>query len=95
MSNPNAPGPGYWMNETGGHVKAAIVRYLDGKPLSLEDVFWIRQYLRQWVNAEVWDTNPHGTAGLSELRKSVVTVIDRRSLSEWLHRATDAGMDPL
>jgi len=88
------------MNETGGELKPAVMRYLDdAASLSVRDVALIRAYLVQWINSPVWDTNPAQTdAGREELRamrQAATRIASRRAIDEWIEVATDWGMDPL
>lgn len=92
--------PLYWMNECGGELKAAMLRYLDQQPLSRGDVHLIRLYIQQWITSEVWDQNPcmdeQGRALLALLRESAFSGLrDREGIDAWLALSADAGLDPL
>lgn len=93
------PAPGYWMDETGGKLRPAIARYLDGADLSADDIALIRAYLRQWIDSPVWDDNPHlvdsGRAELARLRELARVLTNRESIHAWLALAVDFGVDPL
>lgn len=94
-----SPAPGYWMHETGGELAQAIRRYLFSEELSVRDLLLIRAYLKQWINAAVWDQNPtmdhEGKAQLNTLRHLAESLTDRNSIDHWLNLAIDFGVDPL
>jgi hypothetical protein len=83
--------PGYWMNETSGVLRPAVVAYLSGEQMTFEQIAAMRVYLRQWVNADVWTH----TIELEELRADLDQIGSRAAISWWLDRAIDLGMDPL
>ena len=101
--NPHAPGyaPGYWMHETSGVLRPVVEKYLNGWPLTPEDIATMRAYLRQWVNAKAWDDNPNlaadteGKATLAMLRLMVDEIRAPHNIKQWLDIATELGMDPL
>lgn len=81
--------PGYWMNETSGVLRPAVMAYLDGEPLTAEQIAAMRAYLRQWI------AGPWQGESIPVLRQSVDEISDRPSLERWLDDAADAGIDPL
>jgi hypothetical protein len=91
--------PGYWMNETGGELRPAVERYLKDAPLTIRDIALIRAYLCQWINASVWDDNPHmgdlGRTELEGLRELARVLTNRAAIDAWIGMAVDSGMDPL
>jgi hypothetical protein len=91
--------PGYWMWETSGVLRAAVLCYLNGLQLGPQDLSLMRAYCQQWVNATAWDRNPHNTdedrIELSELRRSAGEISDTASLRRWIERAVEMNMDPL
>jgi len=91
--------PDYWMDETGGKLRPAVARYLNGADLSADDIALIAAYLRQWIDSPVWDDNPHlqdsGRAELAWLRKGVRQLNTRRGIEVWITLAVDFGVDPL
>src|SRR5215472_9053025 len=84
------PGPGYWMNETGGKLQPAIRAFLSGWTLDPNQIQLIRAYLLQWIWAPVWK----GTE-IDALRSSVKEIHDRKSIDAWLAKAEETGIDPL
>lgn len=91
--------PGYWMNETGGELAPAVMRYLEGLPLSERDITLIRLYFQQWIGSSVWDRNPARTSGgrdkLERLRELARVLNNRGAIDAWLTLAVDFGVDPL
>lgn len=87
------------MNETSGVLRAAVEAYLDGRDLNPEDVAALRAYCRQWIYFPVWDQNPHANfedyVWLSMMRADVELLIDRATITNWMHRAANAGLDLL
>lgn len=80
--------PGFWLNETGGSLQPAILRYLKGDALSRQDIALIRSYFRQWLR---------GFQGIDidTLAKSIDDLSTRPQISDWLDRAIEIGIDPL
>ena len=74
-------------------------RYIRGEELSLRDVWLVRDYLRQWVEAPVWEQNPHmtfqGQVELVKLRAKVLGAKTKEQIDSCIELATDMGMDPL
>ena len=97
-SHPDAPK--YWMDETGGALALAVVRFVqDPASMNALDIALVRAYLAQWVNSPVWDMNPHqgahGRRELADLRLDVEMLATVDALRAWLRRAFLAGIDPL
>lgn len=92
-------GPLYWRDEVTGRLAAVIARYLREEPLSAADLQVMRVYLIQWIDAPVWDSNPHlsaeGRLYLTELRQKARNLNTYREVEEWLDAATENGMDPI
>jgi len=84
------PEPGYWMHETSGVLRPAIVAFLEGGAMSAEHVRTVRAYLRQWINAPCWagDDVEHLRAGIDGLTSPA-------AIREWLREAYNIGIDPL
>lgn len=96
----NQAPPHYWMNETSGILRPAVEAYLGGEdPMTPAHIAALRAYIRQWIMAPAWDTNPDGSATgraeLAGLRGSVDSLTNRQQFNRWLHRALDLGIDPL
>lgn len=91
--------PRYWMYETSGVLKGAVERYISHRPLQPGDIRNLREYFRQWVNAEAWEMNPAlddaGRIVLARLRYDVARIINEQDISKWLCLAVSQGMDPL
>jgi hypothetical protein len=97
--SPKPAQPGYWMNETGGELAPAIMRYLDHVPLSKRDIELIRLYILQWIGSPVWEMNPdqteEGRAELERLRELARVLTNRGAIDAWIALALDVGIDPL
>jgi hypothetical protein len=95
----DSDGPGYWMYETSGALRPAIIGLIHGCALSAEDIAALRAYCRQWICAPVWDENPHATAAsrarLAALRAGIGGLTSRAAIEAWLAAAVEEGMDPL
>jgi hypothetical protein len=88
--------PRYWRDETGGKLGPAVERYLKGKPLSGDDLRWLRAYCAQWINSSAWDLNPYGDGKeLAALRESAKEIRSIQQLDRWFRDAFEIGMDPL
>lgn len=85
-----AAAPGYWMDETSGVLKTAVMAYLEHRPMTSGDVLAMRAYLRQWAAAPAWRG-----AQAEELRRDVDGISSRSDITAWLNKAEEAGMDPL
>ena len=80
--------PSYWVFETSGTLRPAIEAYLLGGPMSAEHIATMRDYLRQWIMADVW-------RDVDDLRDLVDHITSRTMIAGWLVLALDAGIDPL
>ena len=80
--------PGYWMYETGGALRPAIVAYLNRDPINDEQIALIRAYLRQWV------AGFHGP-DVERLADEVDGVVDRAAIDRFLYKCDQIGIDPL
>ena len=82
--------PGYWMHETSGVLQPAVMAYLEGKPLSVEDIATLKAYCRHWIMTPVW-------AGptIDELRAGVDGLTSREAIERWMDLAIEEGVDPL
>jgi hypothetical protein len=91
--------PRYWMNESSGVLRPVVVAYLRHEMLDDSQVAIMRTYLRQWIDATVWDANPHSTAverqAMARLREAAKDIATREDISEWLLGAQVNGIDPL
>ena len=91
--------PLYWMHETSGFLEPAIVAYLHREPLDEMQISILRAYLRQWIDATVWNDNPFAANSdqqtIDELRAAVKHLATREDIEGWLHRALEIGIDPL
>jgi hypothetical protein len=83
-------GPGYWMNESSGKLKPAVLAYLKGEKLDEVQIGFIRAYLRQWIDDPMWQGDE-----VEGLRASVGAICDRPSIRDWLDEALKANIDPL
>jgi hypothetical protein len=82
-------GPAYWMNETSGVLRPAIVDYLKGRPLDEKAIAAIRAYSRQWIMADVWGED------VAPLRAAIDGLTSRAAIEAWLTLALEHGIDPL
>jgi hypothetical protein len=80
--------PGYWMNETSGVLRPAIVSYREGDELTQAEIAAIRAYLRQWIMAD-------GFHGVDALRAEIDGLTSRQAIRAWLDKANELGIDPL
>lgn len=91
--------PGYWRDETSGELAPVIMRYLEGAALSQHDIATLRAYLRQWIDATVWDENPHADQEarreLARLRHHARGITSRAGIDRWVADAVGFGIDPL
>jgi hypothetical protein len=88
MKGPAAPG--YWMYETSGALRPAIVAYLQGDELTPAEIAAIRAYLRQWIMAPAWQ----GPA-IDALRAAIDGLTSRQAIRRWLDIALDENIDPI
>jgi hypothetical protein len=95
----DADQPNYWMWETSGVLRSAVVAYLEGGELGPEHIVALRAYCRQWIMSPVWDKNPHAgpeeKAWLAWMRDDVDELTTRTAIVRWLRQAEEQGMDPL
>lgn len=91
--------PKFWRHETSGILEGPIMRYLEGQPVSSEDVRLIRLYLEQWIDSPVWLMNPSADATakaeLEKLRQSARRITSRKDIDAWIEAGMDLGIDPL
>jgi hypothetical protein len=83
-------GPGYWMYETSGALRPAIVAYLQHEPMTDEMIAAMRAYLRQWIMAPVW-----AGVALDTLQARVDGLTTTEAIRLWLADALKVGIDPL
>jgi hypothetical protein len=90
--------PNYWRYETTGVLQPAIDAFLAGS-MTPTQISVMRAYLRQWVDASVWDRNPHNTpvdrARLAEMRQRVDGLTNFAAIEDFIADLTDDWMDPL
>jgi hypothetical protein len=79
------------MYETSGRLTPVVEAYLNGKTLSPEQVQLMRAYLRQWIDADVWECDDK----VAELRRKVREIESRKDIEIWLDQAMEVGIDPL
>jgi hypothetical protein len=84
-------GPCYWMDETSGILRPAVMNYLRGQALTEEQIRALRAYLRQWIESDVWV----GDERVDRLRKAVDGLTSRKAIDEWMRASIDIGIDPL
>jgi hypothetical protein len=84
-------GPHYWMYETSGALRPAVMAYLHDDALTPEHIGAIRAYLRQWVFSPVWGESE----GVQALRVGVDSLTSREAIDDWLELALEEGIDPL
>lgn len=84
--------PDYWMDATDNVLRAAGETWLLGGELDGEEIAALRAYLCQWIEAPGWD---YRAEDISELREAVSKLPDQDAIRDWLHRASDAGIEPL
>ena len=53
--------PGYWMHEISGVLAPAVKAYLTGGAMTPGQIAAMRAYVRQWIDAPIWDQNPKAT----------------------------------
>jgi hypothetical protein len=82
--------PLYWMYETSGVLRPAIVAYLNRDPLNDEQIAAIRHYLAQWIYAPGFDGE-----GVGRLRDTIGGLKSRDAIDQWLYHADQIGIDPL
>lgn len=82
--------PGYWMNETSGVLRPAVVAYLKNDVMTDEYCAAMRSYLRQWMASPHWEGD-----SIAMLRSQIDDLKSRDAISEWLSDAMEIGIDPL
>ena len=82
--------PGYWMHETSGVLRPAIVAYLKRDPMTPEQIAAMRAYLRQWINGD-WGPEDE----VAQLRHDIDGLTSRSAIDRWLEAAVAIGIDPL
>jgi hypothetical protein len=93
IDHPQAPM--YWMYETSGMLSAAVHKYFSEKPLTAEDISYLRAYIRQWIFSPVWEQNPYGDGtNLKDLRDMVDGLTTREQIDRWIYKALEVGQDP-
>lgn len=80
--------PMYWMHETIGVLKKAVLAFLDHKETP-EDMELVIKYCKAWVDCPIWTGNVEG------LRKDINKVKTAHQLRGWIYKALDEGIDPL
>jgi len=92
-------GPGYWRYEVSGKLAEAMMRFIQGEPLTLINLAVIHVYLKQWVDAPAWDQNPflneNGRADLWALRRQANEARTEPAMRRLIERLVELGMDPL
>jgi hypothetical protein len=83
--------PLYWMNETSGHLEAAVIAYLNERELNRGDIDLLKSYFAIWTNATVWSESDE----LDKLRQSIGAIATIADIDRWLDRALNMGIDPL
>lgn len=83
------PAVGYWMHETSGVLAPAVKAYLAGGAMTAGQIAAMRAYLRQWMRGPWWGED------IDALRAGLDGLTSRAAIAAWLHRALDAGIDPL
>ena len=87
------------MHETSGVLRPAVEISLDGGSMTPEHIGAMRAYIRQWIMALAWDSNPHvgpeERASLQDLRTRVDTLVSRDAITAWINDAIVLGLDPL
>jgi len=82
--------PGYWMNETSGVLRPAVMAYLEGSRMTPDQIAAMRAYLRQWIMAP-------GFIGpaVQRLREAIDRIATQADIREWIIDAAYDGIDPL
>jgi hypothetical protein len=82
--------PGYWTHETSGVLRPAVEAYLNGGPMTPEQLRVMRAYLRQWIKNGPW-VGPT----IPKLLFDINFLFSRRDIERWLNAALQEGIDPL
>lgn len=80
--------PLYWMNETTGVLRSAVIAFLDNNATE-KQIELVIAYCKAWVDCQVWKGN------LAGIRESIREVKTSDELRRWIHEALDEGIDPL
>jgi hypothetical protein len=83
--------PKYWIYETGGRLRVAVLAYLRGDRLTSAQILLIRAYLTQWCNSPVWAPDLR----LEALRRRVDTISTIADITACIEVADLLGIDPL
>jgi hypothetical protein len=84
--------PLYWVNETSGVLKEAVLAYFDGRE-SLTQLRLVIAYVRYVLEAPCWNAEP--MEALERLRLAAQRVTTRVGLEAVLWDALELGIDPL
>lgn len=82
--------PRYWLDETSGVLRPAVLAYLRGESMSPDQIAAMRAYLRMWIDFPVW-VGPK----IGSLRDAIDDLTSREAISYWLQTANEEGIDPL
>ncbi|OAN45518.1 hypothetical protein A6A03_14225 [Chloroflexus islandicus] len=87
---PVARPPRFWMEETTGRLAAAVERYMQGEPLTADQLEVIKLYLTQYLERAVIE----GSAD----RKRLLSRIDRlrttRDIERFADELSEVGVEP-
>lgn len=83
--------PDYWMQQACGPCRDAVETYLLREPMTAEQIDVMRDYLRNWIDADDWGTG----AELAALRRDVINLDNPEAIRAWVNRADEIGIDPL
>lgn len=87
---PVARPPRFWMEETTGRLAAAIEQYMQGEPLSADQLEVMKLYLKQYLERAVIE----GSAD----RKRLLSRIDRlrttRDIERFADELSEVGVEP-
>lgn len=87
---PVARPPRFWMEETTGRLAAAVERYMQGEPLTADQLEVIKLYLTQYLERAVIE----GSAD----RKRLLSRIDRlrttRDIEHFADELSEVGVEP-
>jgi hypothetical protein len=107
---PPLGGPLNWADEQTGELKGAVIAYYstiapyfsdqgEHRPITEDQIDLVGQYLRYYIDAPIWERNPHATEHtkkvLEQLRETAKDLKTVKDISHWLARAADLGLDPL
>ncbi|MEF3275693.1 MAG: hypothetical protein K6356_15090 [Chloroflexus sp.] len=87
---PVARPPRFWMEETTGILAAAVERYMQGEPLSADQLDVIKLYLKQYLERAVIEDSAD--------RKRLLSRIDRlrttRDIERFADELSEVGVEP-